>query len=406
MTTPDDELRKPLLERLGVLKSHRLEFLQPSPIYVPVLCSVSQLPYAKSHPLEEHVQKLFSEIQDGSRVTSVVVLGPSGSGKTITMRSLERNYWHVLDLKDVGRRPQIVPILLELREIALAKRYGFEGQRQGESTPLNLRQFALDRLNGLLTGSDLSQLENLNIHVLWMFDGYDEMGTVQILGKTLEECRLSIVSCRDSFAYDVLGEKVSRYLRPLCHPSVLKYNVLYVRGFDRERVQEYLTQALSLNAKLRNQWTVAGFTKVIQAVPGLSDQSQNPLMLSLIVNQAAFWTAETSLGPQVSSEEKGDLPYENRVHSTDVLRKFLAVHYHTALRKCRAEPDWQVSFEANFVDSCERFCSEVALYMYEKDTFAVDVSHEPLHARLSTTIPSYDSGLKTFILRSVPLEVR
>jgi len=414
-----------LLERLTTLKERRLECLQRPPIYVPVLCGISSLEAAKCDPLEACVRKRFSKIRP-SQPVSVLLLGPSGSGKTTTMRRLEREFWKAFKPKHFGDKRQVVPIALELREIARAvARAPLTKQRsvqqdeqhlhQDEKTAVDIRKFALDQLNGLLTDADLQELEEKKTHVVWMFDGYDEMGVVQPIGQILEECKLSIVSCRDSFAYDVLEERLPGFVQPRSIPMLAKSQVLYVRGFDSQRIREYVGQAFELDEKLRDQGTVAGFTKFIQAVPGLKELATNPFMLSLIVHQVSFWAAErfSKLEQRLKSSEEdekdGDVlifPLDSTIRPTEVLRKFLHEQYKRALQRCCEEPEWQPSFETNFIASCEAFCREVAQYMYETDAFAVDLSQESLASRLANRLPSLDREMRAFILRSVPLEVQ
>jgi len=405
----------PLLDRLRVLKNKRLELLQPLPTYVPVRCSISQLASAECYPLEDYISKRFSDVQDTSRVCSVLMLGASGSGKTTTMRRLERNYWEALDLHDISSKRQILPILLDLRVVALAAAETTDtaiATRLPENTCMNLRQLAMDRLDGVLSEADLEELEKHGIHPLWMFDGYDQMGVVQPIGHILEECRLAIVSCRDSFAYDVLEERISRYLQPYCNPFALSYDVLYLRGFDRQGIREYLRQAFDFDEKLRGQGTVSGFMKFLQAVPSMRDWSTNPLMLSMLVPQVSFWASARFPQLKATLWASGDVDEKDgmssplpdcRVLTTHIVRTFWRHHYYTRAPKC-SESSLQSSMEASFADACEEFCKVLALYMYENNTFVVSLAQEPLMSRLADSMGSFDSHWRDFILRAVPIE--
>jgi len=397
--------RPPLQQRLADLKRQRLESSATDSSYIPLLCGKARAPNpeAKEETIVQEVQKRLRAQVKSNQACLIWILGPSGSGKSITMRQLERLLWGSFDAADVGRTPQVIPILLELRTVALTK-----------ERDARLRRVALEKLQGLLTERDLPELQELQVSIVWVFDGYDEMGRVRALEGELAECKVSVVSCRQQYVNGGLAGDVATSLVP-SREGLVNHEVLYLRSFTRGQMLDFVRMASASKTSLQGLGTPTGFVRAIESVPSLKDLASNPFMLSIIVDQLPYLAEGfPQLRSAIASSASGD-KLEEKHHSlgldlcihvtqTSLLGTFLRDYVSKSLNKWREEPDWPKCFENSFSAQCEMFCKNLAVMMFEKETHLVNPTQEP-YRKLFSPDPASDEAVNTsFVLRSLPLQ--
>jgi len=410
VTGTHQESGKPSLqERLDVLKQRRLDVInraRDQDVHIPLMCSTSREldPEAKEATLIEDIKRRIAQVKS-NQVCSILVLGPCGAGKTTEMQQLEKHYWESFEAKDIGTKPQMMPIFLELSQAALEK-----------NRETDIRTLAIQELKCMLTEDDIQELERRNISIVWMFDGYDEMGGVRPIREELTKCGLSIVSCRQQFVDGVLEGDITRYLAPGPDSFGKKHHVLYLRRPNQEQVLEYVTKVFERGSQLSASGTPEGFVRVIESVPSLKELASTPFMLSLIVGRIPRLVEQF---PQLQSilksgdsesEEKhevspaSELLWGIRIKSTDIFGMFLQDHYNKSVGKLMNAPGWPNGFEADFNRRCETFCTDLAAMMFGAFTLIADREQAPFK-ELFPDDDASDEGVKlSFILQAVPLQ--
>jgi len=409
-TSPSDKPSQPLLDRLIQLKMRRTALLN-CPFYTSLPFSISGQQKICEYDILEYVTKNLGEVVSG-QVRSIVIVGASGSGKSTVMQQLEKRYWESFNEAEIGKRSQTLPISLALREAVLPNNLN-----------LKLRRLALRKVG--LRKEDLRELESLRIRILWMFDGYDEMGVqARDIRKEIAKCGLSIISCRDEYldgvratvsSHIVPDEASARSMKPAFRQ--VRHEVLVLRRFHSKQLSSYAGEVCRTYPSLQ----VADpkvISHVFEKVPALKALSETPSMCYVLLTQLPqllkkvpslrdilLWTEmekDKLNDAQFQFDASiGELVAEVRINSTRLLEMFLDDFYSKAyaeLKKTQGFPSLE-----EFKKRCQTFCKKLALKMCEEDTILVDPGAKPFN-----TLFEEDKKSEVFqsILSAAPLEMQ
>jgi len=407
----DREARLPLTlkQRIAKLKEVR-EKVKLESFYVEILCGKSRDDVSEGElPVKNAVDKIFEEQKSKDKTCSVLLLGPSGAGKSVAMKQIERMYWEKLKLDELGgKEKQFIPFFLELKNVALP-------QYAGKS----LHEVALLELGGHLTMDDIEQLESLSLRPIWIFDAYDEMGSIQSLANALFVSGLSIVSCRQQFIDGILAGEMQMYLFPRDdYENYFDSEVRYLRPFNSAQIRTFIEKMLEADPKLAKHGSADVFDRGVHSHPSLAELASHPYMLKLIVGQLPRLADKY---PSIKSAMQGEESFRShepgrssfRAHSfrervkvTEILNNFVTSYFERSQRKLIQQPDWPARFELQFTQRCRTFCQDLALAMFsQKEKTYVASVHDERFAKMFAFDPTTPEGLKhSFVLQSVPLE--
>jgi len=352
--------------------------------------------------VETVVQQIFQEKAPGD-VCSVLLLGPSGAGKSTAMRQIEQRYWTMLSAEKLGREEQFVPFLLAL------KNTGF-GPYQGKP----VREIALLQL-GIPIENYESQLNDLKLRPIWMFDGYDDVANGQSLGPELYHGGLSIVSCRQQFLDTALEGQVTK-LFPQSGNLCVHSEVFYLRAFDGDRSLLFIEKMLQAYPQLATRGDAAAFKRGVDCLENFRGLETRPYMLKLIVGLLPKLAEQHDyirykMYGMRPSPEVSTVSMQEKVNITDILEEVVTAYFELAKESLCDCPDWSSSLAYSFTRECRQFCMNLALKMYKEHTKTFVASLNDRYrnegfAKLVEWDIRSDEGFRKllFVLQSVPIE--
>jgi len=224
------------------------------------------------------------------------------------------------------------------------------------------------------------------------------------LASALAECQLSLVSSDDLMDVDV-----GLYLRPDVSDRPLRHQLLYLRGFSPQQIQDYTSKMFELQTDLSKYGTVQTFVQTIQRSPHMRKLATSPLLLTLLIQQLPdlLMKSGPDMAPQVSDSSQGEeaestLISARKLWPTEIIGKFVEKYCWRAMQRLKADPQWGFDAERSFLDDCSTSCQLIAQHMYERDVPLVQ-SLDLCTNGLPTHADTPADAKYRFVTSSIPL---
>ncbi len=300
--------------------------------------------YTESSPLDTRfdLSQHFQNFLENSENRTAIVLGRAGSGKSLfalsTFKTLLQS-WQAYQTASAPL-PTWLPVYLQLRNYA--------------KNPENCIQEALSQQFNLTT-QDIEALKkglNHHIHILFILDGYDELGSgvYPNLSQSLNEwplAKLLITGRPEHFDKDHQPLDTLGLYSPEGRVIPNSAAVAYVSPFAPIEIKRYVDFYTASKQNDTNKAIYENAYETLQKLPGMMALLDNPFLLTLVLQAL----------PQLLKNREG---IQRAVTRADIYQAFIETWF---LQETKGR-------ELNPID-CEAFSQELAFRFFQARTISV-----------------------------------